>query len=187
MSQPFLHIPTLTPETASKEGGDLLTPVIAKLGFQPNMYGAMVNVPSLLKTYLQGYADFRAHGGFTPVEQEVIFITISKTFGCDYCTAAHSFVGEKMSGVPAEILAALRAGSVLPNENLQALSAFTRAMVETSGRPDADVIAAYRAAGYSDEQALGVILAIGVKVFSNFTNRAGGTELDEVFQHQAVA
>ena len=112
-------------------------------------------------------------------------ITVAETYGCDYCSAAHSFVGEKMSGVPAEILAALRAGTALPDAKLEAQSAFTRAMIHMAGRPDA--VADFRDHGYTQEQALAVILAIGVKVFSNFTNRARRTELDAVFQSQFVA
>jgi AhpD family alkylhydroperoxidase len=78
------------------------------LGFIPNMYANMANSPSALETYGAGYKSFRADGGFTPAEQEVVFLTISHENGCEYCIAAHSMVGEKMSGVPAAVLSALR-------------------------------------------------------------------------------
>lgn len=41
------------------------------------MYAAMVNSPGLLKTYLQEYAAFREASGFTPVEQEIVFLAIA--------------------------------------------------------------------------------------------------------------
>ena len=69
------------------------------LGFIPNMYADMANSPSALETYGVGYNFFRSDSGFTPVEQEVVFLTISHENGCEYCMAAHSMVGEKMSGV----------------------------------------------------------------------------------------
>ena len=65
-SQSFLTLPVQTPESDNPEGAELLNGAVSKLGFQPNMYGVMANMPALLKTYLQGYADFRATGGFAP-------------------------------------------------------------------------------------------------------------------------
>ena len=43
----------------------------------PNMYSNMANAPALLSTYSHGYKLFRSESGFRPIEQEVIFLTIS--------------------------------------------------------------------------------------------------------------
>jgi len=61
-----------------------------KLGMIPNMYAYMANAPGLLETYRIGYELFRAGSGFTAVEQEVIFLSISYENGCEYCMAATS-------------------------------------------------------------------------------------------------
>jgi len=42
------------------------------MGFIPNMYANMVNVPGVLTTYLHGYAAFRTNSGLTQAEQEVV-------------------------------------------------------------------------------------------------------------------
>ena len=47
-------------------------------GFVPNMYANMANGPGLLEAYLHGYELFRATSGFTPVEQEVVFLSINR-------------------------------------------------------------------------------------------------------------
>lgn len=59
-----------------------------QLGFIPNMYENMANSPELLETYLDGYNRFRQNSDFTAVEQEVVFLTLSRENGCHYCMAA---------------------------------------------------------------------------------------------------
>ena len=54
-------------------------------------------------------------------------------------------------------------------------------MVESRGNPtDADA-KAFLDSGYSEKQILGIILAIGVKVLSNYTNHIFHTEVDDAF------
>jgi uncharacterized peroxidase-related enzyme len=151
------------------------------LGFIPNMYANMANSPGMLETYGMGYKAFRGDGGFTPAEQEVVFLTISHENGCEYCVAAHSMVGEKMSGVPAADLKALRSGLPLPDAKLQALSVFTRIMVASRGKPARQDVQAFLAAGFSEKQVLEIILAIAVKTISNYSNHVFHTAVDPVF------
>jgi len=79
------------------------------------MYGYMGRLPGVLLGYLSTYDSFRKTAGFVPAEQEVVFLTISRTNGCTYCMAAHSMIADKMSGVAPDVLAALRAGQILPD------------------------------------------------------------------------
>ena len=153
----------------------------AAVGFVPNMYAGMANSPGLLETYLDGYDRFRNSGAFTPPEQEVVFLEISRLNGCDYCVAAHSMIGEKKSGLDADTLAALRAGETLPDARLEALASFTRHMHETRGLPTRAAVEAFRAAGYADRHVYEIILAQAVKTLSNYANHIQHTPLDEVF------
>jgi uncharacterized peroxidase-related enzyme len=151
------------------------------LGFIPNMYANMANSPGALETYGVGYNFFRSDSGFAPAEQEVVFLTISHENGCEYCMAAHSMVGEKMSRVPAPVLGALRAGLPLPDAKLQALSVFTRVMVASRGKPSRQDLQAFLTAGFSERQVLEIILAIAVKTISNYSNHVFHTDVDPVF------
>ena len=75
----------LAPETLeTAEGGAkaALDRAQKSLGFVANMYGGMAVVPAVLDTYLDGYNRFRAEGGFTLAEQEVVFLAISDFNGC---------------------------------------------------------------------------------------------------------
>jgi uncharacterized peroxidase-related enzyme len=153
----------------------------ARVGVIPNMYGGMANSPGLLETYLDGYARFRQDSGFTPSEQEVVLLTISRNNGCEYCMAAHSAIADKASAVPQTITDAIRDGRDIPDIKLAALSAFVDKMVSTRGMPAPDDVAAFLAAGYSERQILEVVLAIAVKTLSNYSNHLFHTPLDARF------
>ena len=117
--------------SANERRKPILEDVIKKNGQVPNMYANMINSPGVLETYLHGYNLFRTESGFTPVEQEVVFLTISYENACDYCMAAHSFIADKMSKVPEEVTNAIRDGRKIEDNRLQALSAFTKEMFQT--------------------------------------------------------
>ncbi len=174
----------LAPENLdTAEGGAkaVLERAQKSLGFVPNMYGGMAVVPAVLDTYLDGYKRFREETGFTPPEQEVVFLAISAANGCDYCTAAHSMIADKMSKVPGDVLEALRTGRRLPDAKLEALRVFTVRMVESRGNPTEDEVAAFRAAGYEARHIPGIILAIAVKTLSNYSNHIFKPDVDERF------
>jgi len=75
----------------------------------------------------------------------------------------------------------LRAGDALPDPKLAAVADFTEAMVLSRGNPGKDAVDAFRAAGYTEKQVLGVVLAMACKTFSNYTNHLAGTPVDDVF------
>ena len=93
----------------------------------------MLNSLGLLDTCLHGYKAFREESGFTPTQQEVVFLAISLDNGCEYCMTAHSMIADKMSGVPTDVLAAMRKGETIPGEGLDALAQFTKTMVQKRG------------------------------------------------------
>jgi uncharacterized peroxidase-related enzyme len=170
-------LPLLMIETAADKAKAVLQKAKHQLGFVPNMYGAMANEPAFSLTY----AAFRQECGFAPVEQEVIFLVISRWNACHYCMAAHSFVADKMSKVPPDVTEAIRDGHLIADDKLQALAAFVETMLETRGRPTGADARAFFAAGYSEKNILGVVLAISVKTISNYTNHVFHTPVDDVF------
>ena len=140
---PLLKMSPTTPDVAQGEAATLLSDAEAKLGFVPNMYTYMANLPGVLAGYLSTYEAFRETTGFTPAEQETVFLTISRVNGCTYCLAAHSMLADKKSGVPADCLAALREGKPLPDEKLNAVATFTEAMVISRGSPGKEAVDAF--------------------------------------------
>ena len=171
----------VTEAGANAEQAAVLAKAKAAVGFIPNMYGGMVNSPGLLETYLDGYGRFRQSGRFTPPEQETIFLVLSRENGCDYCVSAHSMIAAKKSGVPEDVLAALREGRKLPDPKLEALARFTGHMHHSRGLPTKAEVAAFKAAGFGDEHIYEIILAQSVKTLSNYANHIQHTEVDAVF------
>ncbi|MBI5786121.1 MAG: carboxymuconolactone decarboxylase family protein [Rhodocyclales bacterium] len=189
MSQHFVasKLSSISLATADPVQQEVLAAAQKQVGFIPNMYANMVNVPGVLSTYLHGYNAFRQHSGFSPAEQEVVFLAISQQNGCHYCMAAHSMLADKMSGVPAPVLAAIRAHQPIPDARLQALFAFAQELVRTGGKPEAATGATFLAAGFTERDALQVILAAAAKTLSNYSNHLFETVVDERFAAYQVA
>jgi hypothetical protein len=79
LSEFKLSLQPVTTTTADASVISVLEQAQAAMGFLPNMYANMANAPSLLKSYLQVYDLFRKGSAFSPIEQKVIFLTISRT------------------------------------------------------------------------------------------------------------
>ncbi|MCM2256374.1 MAG: carboxymuconolactone decarboxylase family protein [Vicinamibacteria bacterium] len=176
MTQPLVSL-----DAASPEARPVLERAQRALGFIPNMYAGMVHSPGLLETYLDGYERFRKSSGFTPAEQEVVFLAVSVGNGCDYCVSAHSMLAEKVSQVPAAVLLALREGREVPDPKLGALARFTETLRATRGLPSKADVEAFLAAGYQERHVLEIVLALAVKTLSNYANHLFHTPLDGVF------
>jgi len=174
-----------TVESASKISSDILDATIKGLGFAPNLYALMANNPALLDAYTYAYATFRENGGLSPVEQEVVFIAAAVENECHYCVAAHSFVADKMSKVPAEVTDVMRNNTTIGDSKLQALSEFTKAVVRERGWVSKAKIEDFLNAGYSKNDILAVITGIGVKTMSNYFNHIMYTPLDDAFSERA--
>jgi len=182
MTQEYqMTLPPQGLDDAGPEALEVLQKAQKQVGFIPNMYALMVNSPGLLETYLDGYARFREHSGFTPAEQEVVFLTISRENSCDYCMAAHSMIADTMSKVPSEITEAIRDDTAILDVRMAALHHFTRHLFNSRGRPDPAEAEAFQGAGYSEAQILEIVLAIAVKTLSNYSNHLFHTPVDEMF------
>lgn len=147
-----LTLPLLTEDTAPEKGREILSNTRRTQGFIPNMYGEMAHAPGALSTYLHGYDWFRKESGFTPAEQEVVLLVISRENACHYCIAAHSMLAEKISKVPSQALQAIREGAAIDDPKLRALAAFVQEMVQTRGNPSAASLQTFTGAGYSEHR-----------------------------------
>jgi len=175
-----------TLENAASGAKEVLETTQSKLGFIPNLYTNMANSPGALSTYALGYGQFRERSGFTPAEQEIVFLTISKENGCGYCVAAHSMIAEKMSDTPSQAWNAIRHGEIIEDPKLAALSIFTRRLFQSRGLPIDAEVKEFLQAGYKEAQILEIVLAISVKTISNYTNHLFNTPIDSVFANYAL-
>jgi len=179
-----MNVPKLNLEniTISEKSKSMLEASQKAMGFVPNMYKYMAANTANLDAYSYAYDSFRRHSGFSPVEQEVILLSVSYVNNCEYCMAAHSFVGDKMSKVPIEITDAIRAGKTLPDDRLNALSQFTKQMVEKRAWVSRENVEAFFSQGYNPSHVLGVVSGIAVKTLSNYSNHLTQPDLDQIFE-----
>lgn len=174
-----------TPETAESVATEYLEKAQQTLGFIPNMYANFANHPAFYKTYVDSYNLFREQGGFTPVEQEVIFLTISRENLCTYCVGAHSFIADNVSKVPVDVTNAIRDGEQLADQKLNVLSQTAAKIVEKRGFLGREEVQEFVAAGFAEEQLLGIVLAVSVKTLSNYGNHLFDSQLDDAFSSRA--
>ncbi|MFN2309752.1 MAG: carboxymuconolactone decarboxylase family protein [Gammaproteobacteria bacterium] len=179
----MLDFPKHTPDTAPHEARALLTDAGKAYGMIPNLYAKMAESPALLQAYLQIAEQF-AKSGLTPTEQQIVLLTVSRVNGCGYCMGAHSMLAD-LGGVPSEVTDAIRTDQAITNTKLEALRRFTAKLVEMRGWLDQASVQDFLNVGYTRANVLDVILGVGQKTLSNYTNHIVGTELDAVFSSRA--
>jgi len=174
---PFQSYTIDTAPAASKTG---LEDTKRAFGFVPNLQSYMAESPELLAGY-SALWDLFSKSTLTPHEQQVVYLTSNFENDCHYCMAGHSTLA-KMIKMDAGVIAALRAGTPLPDARLEALHRFTTLVVRERGFvPDADVDA-FLAGGYTRRNVLEVILGVATKVMSNYTNHLVHTPYDAFMQ-----
>jgi len=168
-----------TIETAPEGARDELEKARDRYGFVPNLLGVMAEATALLRGYLGLMRQFE-ESSLTPTERQVVLLATSHENGCAYCVAAHSVIAE-MRKVPADVISAIRDGVPIADPGLEALRCFTRAVVVGRGHPDAAALERFIAAGHDRAKVLEVVLGVGVKTLSNYTNHIAETPLDAAF------
>lgn len=172
-----------TIESAPAAAKEILTGAKNGLGFVPNLFAIMAEAPTLLKAYtaLSGIFDETSLGA---TERQIVLLTASYENDCSYCVAAHSVISG-MQKVSTDVVNAIRAGRPIADKKLESLRRFTAAVVNSRGWPsDADT-AAFLSAGYGNQQALEVVLGIGMKTLSNYANHIAKIPLDPAFSPAA--
>ena len=170
-------------EQAPAASQDLLRSVQAAYGFVPNLAAVMSESAPLLDAYLKVSHLFN-QTSLTEMERQIVLLVVSRENTCHYCVAAHCTIA-KMSGMPGETVEALRVDQPLADPRLEALREFTRSLVATRGYPAPEVVQKFQAAGFTERNALEVILGIGQKTLSNYTNHLAHTPLDAAFAANA--
>lgn len=153
-------------------------------GFSPNLLGLMANHPALLNAYWEGDNFLAKNSVLTPIERQVVFLSVSYENNCHYCMAAHTTIGQ-MTKVPQNVLDALRDGTTIPDAKLEALSQYAKATTVKRGRVTPQDIAAFLEAGFTQESIMEVIVITGFKVFTNYINFLAQTPIDTPFQPNA--
>jgi AhpD family alkylhydroperoxidase len=153
-----------------------------RIGFVPNLAGAMAGSPTLIDGFV-GLRQRLQASSLTGLEREVIALTVSFEHACTWSMAAHSTFAAAQ-GASAEVLAALRSGRELPDARLEALHAFTRGLLRNHGHLDAGEVEALPKAGYTTEHALEVIAQAARTTMANWAANLADPPVDKSSQPQ---
>lgn len=170
-------------DTAPEATHDIMDAYADRLGFVPNLVGILANSPAVLKSYATGY-QMLSETAFSPAEQQLLLLTVSRANGCRYCVAAHSLAG-KMAGLDEETVHAVRDGRPVLDPKLAAISEFATKVVDKRGHVSPMDIETFLTAGHTRAQVMEVLLAVSVKTISNYMNHIAQTPLDEAMSAMA--
>ena len=144
------------------------------IGMVPNLYATMAYSENALGRYLQFQ---NAKTSLSNKEKEVVNLVVSQNNGCAYCLAAHTAVG-KMNGFSDEQILDIRTASVPFNEKYDALAKLTDAITKDRGNVPEATLEAFFDAGYTKENLVDVIVAVGDKVVMNYLHNLTQVPVD---------
>ena len=169
------RLPIITNEKADDNTKKIYDAITSKFGMVPNIFKGMANSPVTLNAYLK-LDELIAGGGFSPVEQDIVRMTVSQHNNCSYCVAAH-WNGLLAQNVSKEEIMLIRKGKT-GNPKHKALIDFTLKIIETKGFVSDSDLERFKQAGYTDRHAAEITVIIAQKTLSNFFNHINDTELD---------
>lgn len=158
-----------TLESAPPVSRRLMVATAKHLGHVPAAMARLAESPEMLSTFLQAGGTFD-RSTLAPVAREVVVMTIATGNDCHVCIALHSQRLVDLGAEP-ELIAALVDDKPLDDERLEAIRAFTRQLLASAGAVSDAELAAFLAHGYTQRNALEVVLGIGTYTMSTFANR----------------
>ena len=176
MSDFTIHTAASAPEPARAP----LASLEQAIGFIPNLAGTIGGSPTAIGGFVGLQGALRG-SALSAVEREVVGITVSRENASRYSLAAHSTFAARAGAEPA-VVAALRDGEPVPDERLEALHAYTLAVLASRGHVDDADTAALLAAGYTREHVLELIAQIAYTTFANLVANVADTPVDAAFE-----
>ena len=154
----------------------ILTEVQKAWGFVPNLHKVLAESPIALEAYGTLWT-LAERTSFTAVERNIAFLAIIYENACVYCMAGHTNLS-KMAGVDAADIVAVREGRALADNKLEALRRFAALVTKNRGAVSEVDVQAFKAAGYSNQSVLDLLVLAATKLISNYTNHLANTPLD---------
>jgi AhpD family alkylhydroperoxidase len=166
-----------TIESAPAGARRAMTATAGRLGYLPSAVGLMATSPELLDGFLKLSALFEGTT-LDPIAREVLIMTMATRNGCHVCVAMHT-ARLTVLNADAALVAALRGGEPLADPRLDAIRAFTLRVLDTAGDVGDPALKSFLAHGYTEQNALEVVLGIGAYTTSTLANRLTGAPVDE--------
>jgi uncharacterized peroxidase-related enzyme len=163
-----------TKSTVSEKNKTILEKMESNIGFIPNIYATY----ALSDNALLRYTSF-ANGktSLSNKEKEVVNLVVSQINGCTYCLAAHTALG-KMNGFSDEEILEIRKGTATFHSKFNALAKFSKSVLESAGKIEEHVLENFFKEGYTQENLVDTLLAIGEKNITNMLHNVTKVPVD---------
>jgi uncharacterized peroxidase-related enzyme len=170
------RLTALNPEEVTGKTKDLFNSVQAKLGVVPNMMRTMGNSPAVLEGYLN-LSGALSHGKLSAKTGELIALAVSESNSCDYCVAAHTFIGEKLVKADPAVLKAARSGNSA-DAKTEAILQLAKTLISKNGLVNDEDVNKAKNAGVSDAEIAETVAHTALNVLTNYFNNLANTEID---------
>lgn len=170
------RLTALKPEEVTGKTKDLFNAVQAKLGVVPNMMRTMGNSPAVLEGYLN-LSGALSHGKLSAKTGELIALAVSESNSCDYCLAAHTFIGKKLVKADPEVLKAARSGNSA-DAKTEAILQLAKTLISKNGLVNDEDVNKAKDAGISDAEIAETVAHTALNVLTNYFNNLANTEID---------
>lgn len=171
------RIPTpATIESSPAASRPLLEAVKKQLGSTPNLFRMVGNSPAALEGYL-GLHGALGKGTLDARTRERIALAVAEANGCDYCLAAHTYLGAHVAKLDEAEILANRDGTSRDEKAAAAVQLAVK-LVRARGHVDDGDLQAVAAAGYDHAQIVEIVAHVALNTLTNYVNSALGTEVD---------
>ncbi|MEU3375198.1 carboxymuconolactone decarboxylase family protein [Streptomyces sp. NPDC006711] len=164
-----------TLESAPAASRKSMEATIRHLGRLTSPVARLATSPHLLDGFLKLNALFE-QSTLAPVPREVVVMTVAATNECHVCVAMHAGRLHEL-GADEEMVAALRERRALAVPELEAVRRFALAVLAKAGGVEEEAVKDFLSYGYTEQNALEVVLGIGTYTLSTFANRLTGASI----------
>jgi AhpD family alkylhydroperoxidase len=158
-----------TLQSAPPASRRLMESTAKHLGHVPSAMARLAESPEMLSGFLKATGIFD-QTTLEPIAREVVVMTVATRNGCHVCVGMHSQALESLGAEPG-LITALRDQKPLDDVRLEALRTFTLQLYAGTGAVSDEDLETFLAYGYTNRNALEVVLGIGTYTMSTFANR----------------
>lgn len=172
-----MSFPSHTIESAPAAAQRTMTTIRDTWGYLPSAVARLATSPHTLDGFLKANGIFE-NCTLDPLAREVLVMTVATRNGCHICVAIHT---QRLIALAADpgLIDALRSSAPLADPRLDAVRVFTLRVLDTTGDVGDEALKEFLSHGYTQQNALEVVLGIGAYTLSTFANRLTGATLDE--------
>lgn len=171
------RIPTpVTVSDAPETAQATLNAVKAQLGVVPNLFRLIANSPVALDGFVSLNGAL-AKGSLSPATRERISLAVAEINGCEYCLAAHSYLGANLAKLTNAEIEANRRGTST-DAKADAAVRFAANITNQRGHVSGDAVNKVKSAGYTDAEIVEIVSLVALNTLTNYINSVLDTEID---------